>query len=135
MCLGTLLYHENRKKSQIVVFPWVLIKSVIVLYLVFVPSLHLKFYACLFFIHWLPRITGYQLLSQRVFFFFENLGIGIIIGLFSFTHGSTSIEFSGGDPVPLCISNLVADLVGCWYCSNGLSVCTLYVICTDSLLV
>lgn len=72
MCLGTLLYHENRKKSQIVVFPWVLIKSVIVLYLVFVPSLHLKFNACLFFIHWLPRITGYQLLSQRVFFFRES---------------------------------------------------------------
>lgn len=32
---GNTFYHENRKKSQIVVFPWVLIKSVIVLYLVF----------------------------------------------------------------------------------------------------
>lgn len=46
-------------------------------------------------------------------FFFENLGIGIIIGLFFFIYGLIWIEFFGGDLVFLCILNLVVDFVGC----------------------
>lgn len=131
---GNTFYHENRKKSQIVVFPWVLIKSVIVLYLVFRAFTAFEI-LCLLIFHTLTA-ANHRLSTafSESNFFFENLGIGIIIGLFSFTHGSTSIEFPRGDPVPL-YSNLVADLVGCWSCSNGLLVYILYVIRTDSLLV